>query len=230
MKRLLALLIAVICLSTGMTVNAKGGKFETQGKDRNVENVTIELSKRIDESKVLKGENYDVAHISYDELPANVAPMRFDSVDDAIKYLEMMEQSKEYEITKVNRLGTNNIKGMRKAAAQTESYNIKYERSLTSCYTLSATVNVNPTTKKITSVYNKRFELSGVTLSIGIDNVNVYENYYDNNTKIRVRADYQHISYFVVQTSLFEISRSNCYQQMWYTYDKGCHDGSFGYR
>lgn len=185
------------------------------------------MEEEIAASTVLDEEDYSVREISANEIPENVVPLQFNTVEEAMAYLEEYEMTAPLEVT-VNNCVTE-TSGNPLARAK-ETYDCTYERRLTSCYTLYATVDVDNVTKKISDTYNMKFELSGITISIGIDNVDVKATYYDNNKKVRVRAEYQHITYLLIETSALEIGRSNCYQQMYYTYDDGCHDGEFGYR
>lgn len=185
------------------------------------------MENEIAASTILDEDDYAVRKITADEIPENVVPLQFDTIEEAMAYLEEYEMTAPLEETGVGCV--TDIGGNPLARAK-ETYNCKYERKLTSCYTLYATVDVDNVTKKISNTYNMKFELSGITLSIGIDNVDVKATYYNNNQEVRVRAEYQHVTYLLVETSALEIARSNCYQQMYYTYDDGCHDGEFGYR
>lgn len=190
-------------------------------------NISQIMEEEIAASAILDEEDYSVREISANEIPQNVVPLQFDTVEEAMAYLEEYEMTAPFEVTGNSCITETSGNPLARAK---ETYNCTYERKLTSCYTLYATVDVDNVTKKISDTYNMKFELSGITLSIGIDNVDVKATYYDNYREVRVRAEYQHITYLLVETSALEIGRSNCYQQMYYSYDDGCHDGEFGYR
>lgn len=193
----------------------------------NNDSISKIMEDEIEVSTILDKNNYTVRKIGIDEIPKNVVPLQFDTVEEAMAYLEEFETTTPLEEAEYGCI--TEINGNPKARAK-KTYNCKYERKLTSCYTLYATVDVDDVTKKISNTYNMKFELSGVTIGIGIDNVDIKSTYYNNNTEVRIRAEYQHITYMLVETSALEVARSNCYQQMYYTYDDGCHDGEFGYR
>ena len=217
-KRYLALLLTcVLMFSMSIQVSASN----------NGDSISEIMENEIAASTILDEDDYAVRKITADEIPENVVPLQFDTIEGAMAYLEEYEMTAPLEETGVGCV--TDIGGNPLARAK-ETYNCKYERKLTSCYTLYATVDVDNVTKKISNTYNMKFELSGITLSIGIDNVDVKATYYNNNQEVRVRAEYQHVTYLLVETSALEIARSNCYQQMYYTYDDGCHDGEFGYR
>lgn len=217
-KNKVALLMAVILIGTlPIKVNAS----------ENEENITQMMEDKIVASTVLDEDDYSVREISANEIPENVVPLQFDTVEEAMAYLEEYEMAAPFEVTVNN---CNAESSGNPLARAKETYNCTYERKLTSCYTLYATVDVDNVTKKISNTYDMKFELSGITISIGIDNVDVKATYYDDYKEVRVRAEYQHITYLLVETSALEIARSNCYQQMYYSYDDGCHDGEFGYR
>lgn len=216
-KLVLVAMIGIISLGNSMSVLAASEN----------DNVSQKIYNAIEESVVLDKDNYEVKELSVDEIPEDVVPLQFETVEDAIKYLEEYETSMPLEQSGYSCI----TEGEKNSLARTKrTFDCKYERSLTSCYTLYATVDVDDVTKKISRTYNQKFELSGITVGIGIDNVDIKTNYYDSNKKVRVRAEYQHITYLLVETSMLEIGRSNCYQQMYYTYDKGCHDGEYGTR
>lgn len=217
-KNKVALLMAIVLIGIlPIKVNAS----------ENEENITQVMEDKIAASSVLDAEDYSVREISANEIPENVVPLQFDTVEDAMAYLEEYEMTAPFEVTVNN---CNVEPSGNPLARAKETYNCTYERKLTSCYTLYATVDVDNVTKKISNTYDMKFELSGITLSIGIDNVDVKATYYDNYKEVRVRAEYQHVTYLLIETSALEIGRSNCYQQMYYSYDDGCHDGEFGYR
>ena len=217
-KKYLALLLTcVLMFSMSIQVSASN----------NGDSISEIMENEIEASTILDEDDYAVREITADEIPENVVPLQFDTIEEAMAYLEEYEMTAPLEETGVGCV--TDISGNPLARAK-ETYNCKYERKLTSCYTLYATVDVDNVTKKISNTYNMKFELSGITLSIGIDNVDVKATYYNNNQEVRVRAEYQHVTYLMVETSALEIARSNCYQQMYYSYDDGCHDGEFGYR
>lgn len=217
-KKNIALFLAAFLICTlPLKVNAS----------ENEDNICQMMEDEIAASTVLDEEDYSVREISVNEIPENIVPLQFETVEEAMAYLEEYEMSAPFEVTVDNCITET---GGNPLARAKETYNCTYERKLTSCYTLYATVDVDNVTKKISDTYNMKFELSGITISIGIDNVDVKATYYDNNKEVRVRAEYQHVTYLLVETSALEIGRSNCYQQMYYSYDDGCHDGEFGYR
>ena len=210
-------LISILMVSMPISVSAS----------ENSNNISEMMEDEIETSTILDSNDYIIHEITVDKIPDNVMPLKFDTVRDAILYLEEYERTVPLEETVFGCITEQNGNSL---ARTKKTYNCKYERKLTSCYTLYATVDVDDITKKISNTYNMKFELSGITLSIGIDNVNVYCTYYNNNQEVRVRADYQHITYMLVGTTTMEVTRSNCYQQMYYSYDEGCHAGEFGYR
>ena len=172
-KNKVALLMAIVLIGIlPIKVNAS----------ENEENITQVMEDKIAASTVLDAEDYSVREISANEIPENVVPLQFDTVEDAMAYLEEYEMTAPFEVT------VNNC-------------------------------NVEPSGNPLARAKK-----------IGIDNVDVKATYYDNYKEVRVRAEYQHVTYLLIETSALEIGRSNCYQQMYYSYDDGCHDGEFGYR
>lgn len=125
-KRYLALLLTcVLMFSMSIQVSASN----------NGDSISEIMENEIAASTILDEDDYAVRKITADEIPENVVPLQFDTIEEAMAYLEEYEMTAPLEETGVGCV--TDIGGNPLARAK-ETYNCKYERKLTSCYTLYA--------------------------------------------------------------------------------------------
>ena len=97
MKKILSLILAIGILGSGFQVQANSGNVDIKDVQPETNRIISTIDKEIEKSSVLNENNYEVHSITKGEVPDNVIPMQFDSVEEAIAYLEKTEDEGIYE-------------------------------------------------------------------------------------------------------------------------------------
>lgn len=187
------------------------------------------LTTAIKNNKSLDTSKYKITFVTGTK-KNNVVYKKCNSIKEIITLLENdeheMKKNSKIAIISPSILNTNAAK----TSASTKTVNKSYSRGWSPKYTLSADITYNTKTHKITSVKNRKFTLSGVTLCTGAEDKTYYTKYYDSKKKVRVRCEYTAVRYVMTPAGRIEISRKEAYQHFYYSVSKGVHDGSGGYQ
>lgn len=199
--------------------NFTSNKFQQTYKDS--------LTKAIMRSKSLDASKYEINFVT-DTPKSNVIYKKCNSIKEIVSLLEK-DENDLLKNSDINRFSMSTISASSTSKAP-KTVSKKYSRGWTPRYTLSADITYNTKTNKITSVSNRNFSLSGITIAVGAEDKKYSTKYYDNKKKVRVRCDYTAVRYVMTPAGRVEISRRGAYQHFYYSVAKDVHDGSGGYK
>lgn len=232
-KKIVATVIMMILmfqLTTNVGNASYNAKYNTKKmQDTYVENImrAVKESNKLDESK------YEIKIVD-NQIAKNPKGhwIKCNSTQDVIKYLENNEkQMKETKNFTISETKTYEYAENARAAAnkKTKSVTKSYSRGFTPKYTLKATFTYDTRTKKIKSISNKKFTLSGITLAIGAEDKTFSTNYSSTKKTATVKCSYTEVSYLVLPIGRIEILRKDAYQKFSYSVSKGVTGGEGGY-
>ncbi|WP_207649504.1 hypothetical protein [Anaeromicropila populeti] len=213
-------------LIMGLTLSMFGSKINAK------ELVDVEseyqklLLEKIQESDILDENNYSISFSS--DSSDNQDTLKMNSIDEVISYLEQNENENVYNESVVITPNTQK-KGL--LALNDITYytkNVKYVRSLTSTYTLSADVTMKSTNNYVTSISNPRLTLTGFTIGVGIEDISYSTSILDGSRTAYVSSDYTHVTTITTPIGVIEVHRELCHMYMYYKYDS-VYDKGFYY-
>lgn len=117
----------------------------------------------------------------------------------------------------------------KKSSPKTKSVTKKYSRGFMPKYKLRATFKYDIKTKKIVSVTNRKFTLSGFSLGIGAEDKTYSTKYSSDKKKATVKCSYSATHSLLTPIGMIEINRRDAYQKFSYSVSKGVTGGSGGY-
>lgn len=209
--------------------------FTCYAANNNLENqksVSISLINGIKNSSKLNNSKYEITALDNNtNLNKNGKWIQCNSTDEIIKYLEKSELECEklnnYTVESIeeNNSNVNEYGIMPKVKSVTK----KFSRGRTPKYTLKATFSYNTSTKKILSVKNRNFSLTGITAAVSARNKTYFTYYSSDRRKATVKCSYTAISYINTPWGKFEVSRHDAYQKFSFSVKKGVTDGKGGY-
>lgn len=96
-------------------------------------------------------------------------------------------------------------------------------------YTLSADITYNTSNQVISSVKNRYFRVTGLTISTQVENKR-YGTYYSPSKKyVKITCNYTAVSKIVTPVGAIEIRRKDAFQQFKWNVSKGVYEGKGGY-
>ena len=222
----------VVLLVLGLTASLFGNKINAQSSGDLKQKYLDAIEEKISQSDILDTENYKVEFVE-NLNRGDVQALRMDSIDEIIEYLENEEQENTYnEVVTITDVSKENRDPRTVSVLSIGSYitkQIKYERSLTSKYTLSATVKMNSSGNHlIKSISNPELTLTGFTVGIDIGNISYETAIYDGGRSAYVSAEYTHSTQIVTPLGYVEFHRERCKMYMYYKYDS-VYDKGFEY-
>lgn len=183
-KRIYRVIVTVVILcavlqGTSIQVNATS-------KPKKQKEFLIDLKNGIQKSQKLNSIKYSVKLVN-DKFVEKVG-VKCNTVSEAIKYLEKNEKEiyvkKDFVINLDNLVKGNLSSKSKKLTSKTETKSYSRGWGIPT-YKLQADFTYNTKTKKITSVKNRKFTMSGITAVVGAANKSYSTNYTSTRKKQR---------------------------------------------